>query len=64
MEILIKNPEDGKHYKILISNEEKIKVGDKIPYLRLCAELPDLKSVEALDCEVIRIFDKVKGVIK
>ena len=32
MYILVKNPEDGKHYKILISDEEKIKVGDKIPY--------------------------------
>ena len=38
MDILIKNPEDGKHYKIKIGT--KVKVGDKIPYL---------KWIEALD---------------
>lgn len=58
MYILVKNPKDGKNYKILISDDMKIKVGDKIPYLRLYAELPDVKSVEALDCEVIKIYKK------
>lgn len=63
MNILVKNPEDGENYKILISDEEKIKVGDKIPYLRLYLELPDIKSIEALDCEVVKIYDK-KEIIK
>ncbi len=58
MDVLIKNPEDGKHYKIKIGT--KVEVGDKIPYLRLYAELPDVKSVEALDCEVIEIFKTKK----
>lgn len=61
MEILIKNPEDGKNYRILISDEMNIKVGDKIPYLLLSPQLPASKSVEALDCEVVKIYDKGKG---
>ena len=59
MEILIKNLEDGKNYKIKIGTE--VKVGDKIPYLKW---VEGLKWIEALDCEVIKVFkEHKKGVI-